>query len=120
MLTFNRNYAYIAIIILLLIILGYMFASPINIKKTLPNSLQQLFESRVNGPTMLKLYSCKDNQWDVRYSLRVEETGDAGTDYYLNEGTLSHNCGANLPPQVQPNPACSITGLLDCKEPVQC
>lgn len=119
------------IIIIFLLVLIYFFiynkseidnknSIPENIN-SIPDNIKQLCESRANGLIYLKPYSCKDNNLGVAYSLRSEATGDAGTNYYLKNGSIFYNCGAfldTIPEGYQEK--CDKLRALECKEFVQC
>ena len=93
-----------------------------DINLTIPDNIMELCRSKADQYyDLLKPHSCKDNNLGVAYSLRVDSTGDAGTNYYLVDGSFFYNCGYNAP--VFPEgyeEKCAQLQVLECNNLVGC
>ena len=93
-----------------------------SVNSTIPGNIMELCRSKADQYyDFLKPRSCKDNGLGVAYSLRLEATGDLGTNYYLADGSLFYNCGglrADIPEGYEEK--CALLQALDCRVLVEC
>ena len=93
-----------------------------DINLIIPDNIMDICRSKADQYyDLLKPHSCKDNNLGVAYSLRVDSTGDAGTNYYLIDGSFFYNCGAYLAETPEGyEEKCAQIRNLECNDLVEC
>lgn len=93
-----------------------------SINSAIPDNIMDICRSKADQYyDLLKPHFCKDNNLGVAYSLRVDSTGDAGTNYYLVNGSFFYNCGAYLAETPEGyEEKCAPLRVLECNNIVEC